>query len=360
MTIDFSVERWQQVKEAHRKWWAGELDRPLVYAGKSKDPGREPAPLPDFGEACWDMSVPPVDVIDIIDYGLCGQTFLYDSYPGMNMAFFGPGISATFMGAKAKVTPHTVWFLPPKDQPISEVHLEYNPNHPLLCRIKDICAAANERWGGLIQVAMTDLGGNLDILATFRPGEQLLLDLYDHPDEVQRVLWEAHECWHKYYDDINAVLQPTNPGYTCWDGLFSNTPYYILQCDFAYMISPEMFDQFVAPELATTCKRLSHTVYHLDGVGQLPHVDSLLAIDDLDGIQWVPGEGQPWGTCWADLFCRILEAGKKIQLYCTHDLLDIIAQRVGTTKGCVVWLGGSEEELSRTNELLARYGLPPI
>lgn len=126
------------------------------------------------------------------------------------------------------------------------------------------------------------------------------------------------------------------------------------------MISPEMFDQFVAPELAATCKRLSHSVYHLDGAGQLPHVDSLLAIDELDGIQWVPGEGQPWGACWADLFCRILEAGKKIELYCTHDLLDIIAQRVGTTRGCVVWLGGEEDEMPAINAFLARYGLGPM
>ncbi len=28
--IDFSTERWEKVKSAHRQWWANELDRPLV------------------------------------------------------------------------------------------------------------------------------------------------------------------------------------------------------------------------------------------------------------------------------------------------------------------------------------------
>ena len=30
MPIDFSPERWAQVKATYRQWWAGELDRPIV------------------------------------------------------------------------------------------------------------------------------------------------------------------------------------------------------------------------------------------------------------------------------------------------------------------------------------------
>jgi len=89
-------------------------------------------------------------------------------------------------------------------------------------------------------------------------------------------------------------------------------------------------------------------------------VDSLLAIDELDGIQWVPGEGQPWGACWADLYCRILAAGKKVQLYGPTDLLELIEQRVGTADGCVFWHGGGMDDMPAVTEFLARYGLPPM
>jgi len=88
----------------------------------------------------------------------------------------------------------------------------------------------------------------------------------------------------------------------------------------------------------------------------LPHLDSLLAIEELDGIQWVPGEGQSWGTCWADLYCRILEAGKKVELYSTTNLLQIITERVGTASGCVAWLGGDRDEAPRIREFLESYG----
>ncbi len=57
---------------------------------------------------------------------------------------------------------------------------------------------------------MTDPGGILDILSTFRPGEGLLVDLIHEPDEVNRLVWEAHEAWHQYYKAFSDVLQPMN------------------------------------------------------------------------------------------------------------------------------------------------------
>ena len=53
--------------------------------------------------------------------------------------------------------------------------------------MKAIYRAAVERWQGSVIIGMTDLGGNLDILSTFRPSEKLLLDLYDAPGEVLRL-----------------------------------------------------------------------------------------------------------------------------------------------------------------------------
>ena len=61
---------------------------------------------------------------------------------------------------------------------------------------------------------------------------------------------------------------------------------------------PEMFERFVLPDLAACCDRLDHAFYHLDGKGELPHLDLLLSIDGLRGIQWIPGAGQPPPICF--------------------------------------------------------------
>ena len=317
MGIDFSLDRWSEIKDIYARWWAGELDRAVItWAVEGRDPGRPEPEIPCYGfTAFYDLSVPPQAVVDRWDYDLSCRTFLGDAFPRI-WPNFGPGVMAAFLGAElhATIDAKTVWFHPTADREIADIHFEYDADNVWLNRIKDICRAAADRWGPTVQISMTDLGGNLDILSTFRPAERLLLDLCDHGDEVIRVLWEAHEMWHRFYGEIDEILQPTNPGYSAWAGILSPQPYYMLQCDFAYMISPEMFARFVRPELAATCRRLTNSFYHLDGVGQLAHLDLLLEIEELDGVQWIPGSGQPSGPHWLDVYRKIGDSGRKMQL----------------------------------------------
>ena len=89
----------------------------------------------------------------------------------------------------------------------------------------------------------------------------------------------------------------------------------MLQCDFSAMISPKMFERFVLPDITTCSEQLDFAFYHLDGKGQLPHLDLLLSIKDLHGIQWIPGDGQPPPEEWLPELKRIREAGKLCQLF---------------------------------------------
>lgn len=167
----------------------------------------------------------------------------------------------------------------------------------------------------------------------FRQADNLLLDLYDDPDEVKRRIWEIHTLWHRFYNEINEVLQPVSPGYSDWAQIYSDKPSYVPQSDFSYMIGPGMFDEFVRPELEETCEKLRHTIYHLDGVGQLAHLDLLLQIKELDAVQWVPGDGKPDQSNWPEVYRKIHHAGKKIQLWHGFDCLDKVNEQIGTWNG---------------------------
>lgn len=99
----------------------------------------------------------------------------------------------------------------------------------------------------------------------------------------------------------------------------------MFQSDFSYMISPAMFARFVVPELRESCRRVDHGFYHLDGIGQLPHLDGLLQIEPLRGVQWVPGAGRKEPCQWPEVFNKILAAGKRIQTWaCPQEALDVI------------------------------------
>jgi hypothetical protein len=361
MGIAFDDTRWEELLENVRKWWAGELGRPLIPARLyGRDPGRAEPAAPLLSQAnCGDFDTPVSEVIDRIDYELSQQVFLGDGFPFFSMDCFGPGVLAAFLGGVLDNSSGRVWFYPPEELPITDIQFQYDPENPWARRVKDVHRAAVERWEGLVVVGMTDIGGIPDVLSTFRPSEKLLLDLYDHPDEVIRLVWEAHEAWHAFYDEVNTILQPVARAYSDWAGIPSEVPTYMLQCDFAYMIGPSMFDEFVKPELTKTCERLPHSFYHMDGVGQLPHLDSILSIGELDGVQWVPGSGKPDWDQWPEVYRRICDAGKLAQIYGNFDTLDKVVEQVGNNgrqvEICLTCPGGLEKE-AEVRKRLSRYG----
>ena len=75
-----------------------------------------------------------------------------------------------------------------------------------------------------------------------------------------------------------------------------------------------MFREFVRDELEASSRRLPRCFFHVDGRGQLPHLDMILAMGRINGVQWVPGPGAPSCDHWIDIYRRIFAAGKKAQL----------------------------------------------
>jgi 5-methyltetrahydrofolate--homocysteine methyltransferase len=173
------------------------------------------------------------------------------------------------------------------------------------------------------------LGGNLDILASFRETQTLLFDLKDHPEQVERLAEQITGLWLRYYDELDALIRPACRGTTAWAPIWSTGKTYMLQCDFAYMISPAMFEQFVLPDLVACCDHLDHAFYHLDGKGQIPHLDLLLSVPRLRGIQWIPGRGNPPAEQWLPMLKRIRDGGKLCQVYVTPEGAERIVRTIG-------------------------------
>ncbi len=357
MPIHFSAERWDKIKHDAALWWEGKLERPLIHMPSGNvDPGRPEPRLKRVGfDTMYDLSVPAEDIVDKWDYDLSTLEFHGDSFPYV-WPNFGPGVMAACIGGVPKPMSDTVWFLPKEEKELRDLHLEYDPDNVWFKRIKDLCRAAMDRWQGQVLMGMTDLGGGLDVVSTFRPGEALLTDLYDHPEDVKRVTWDVHRLWWRYYDELNAILKPANPGYSAWAQIYSETPYYMLQCDFCYMIGPDMFDEFARPELEASCKRLGNAFYHLDGIGELPHLDSLLKIKELKGIQWIPGEGRAAPTQWPEVYRKIRDAGKLVQIWGDMRTFDTHVSQLGSAKGLVCFAWGDPRKESVAREFLHKYG----
>jgi 5-methyltetrahydrofolate--homocysteine methyltransferase len=315
MPIHFEPSRWNTIRKTYALWWKRELDRPLMNVWLTGAHEREAPNAPLLSQAnCHDLSVSPEEIIEGIDYYLQGVEFLGDSFPFFNFDVFGPGVLSALCGARLDNSSGRVWFFPERDLGIEEIHVKYNPDNVWAKRIKDIYRAGMNKWQGQVLLGLPDIGGPHDVAAVFRGSENLLMDLYDDPEEVKRLCNEVWTAWHEAYADFESVLNPVNPGYSHWCGLYSEKSSYVLQSDFSYMIGPDMFAEHVLPLIKKDCACLNNAIYHLDGVGQLAHLDDLLALEDLDAVQWVYGDGKPSAPHWIDVYKRIEAAGKGIQI----------------------------------------------
>ena len=331
--IEFSKERWEKIRETYTAYWDGSIDRAVAgVAVREKPPCREISPDHLLTQKnCNRFDLSPDAIADAIEANLSQYRFYGDAFPMFNMDCFGPGVAAAFLGADVDNKTGNVWFHPHTLRSAADLHFEYNPDNPWLLRVKEIYRRTRDRFEGNILMGMTDLGGVLDILSVFRPGENLLFDLYDEPQEVKRLIGEIESLWMRFYWELHEEI---GFAYTDWSNLYSETPSYIIQSDFTYMISPSMFEEFALPTLRKNCRELDRTIYHLDGPGELPHLELLLSIPELNAIQWIPGEGNPPCDSYIDVYRKIRDAGKRIQLpWCGFEKMDLVAKRLGSAAG---------------------------
>lgn len=167
------------------------------------------------------------------------------------------------------------------------------------------------------------------MVASLAGTERLLYAMLDEPAEVKRLCEEAHAVWQQAYWAFMEILSENNPAFADWSGLLSKKPYYTQQCDFSYMISPDMFDEFVGPYLRQTSDTLGHSLYHLDGKGALVHLDKILAIDRIEAVQWQPGDGAGFGYKWIDVYRKIRNAGKRMHFIGSQDDFRAVTDDVG-------------------------------
>ena len=309
MTI-FNESDWPRIEESYTAFWKGELDRPLIYAYGAKDPSKPTAFLCNIDN----LALSATEIVDDLAKKLANTVYYGDAFPCL-WPNFGPGLTAAMVNeCDLHFSGGTIWFEPKEEKELQDIHIKADLENEWFVKVREVTRLAVERFGSEAQVAFTDLGGNLDLPSACRTPNNLLMDLIDCPNEVKRVTWEFHEAWWIYYNELAGIIEKQQLGFTPWANTWAPGRTYIMQCDFAAMISPDMFEEFVVPEVKKTCQKMDYAFFHLDGPSMTPHLDHLLAIDELHGIQWQPGAGAPSGDTWTDFVPRIMEKGKLVQL----------------------------------------------
>ena len=310
--IEFEEKDWTRIQNSWSAWWEGEIGRPMVVI----EVQRPPRPLEEAQKfaANYPIDMSADEVIDIYENHLEGYRWYGDAWPRW-FPNFGPGVLAGFLGARVNAVEETVWFEPDESVELRDIEPKADWDNPWWKRVEELTQCAVRRWENRICVGFADIGGNLDVLASLRGSENLLMDLLDEPRVVKRLSKRLTRLWLEYYRRLYRIIEQTGRGTTPWAHIWSPGACYMLQSDISYMLSPEIFESFVLPDLDACCRVIDYSFYHLDGPGAIAHLDMLLSLKTLRGVQWVPGDGSPPPEKWLSLLSRIRSAGKLCQLY---------------------------------------------
>jgi 5-methyltetrahydrofolate--homocysteine methyltransferase len=324
-------ENWEKCKPRFEAWWnRSATDRPLVQVECRRNiplPYR-PVAKPNSVEMLWTDADYRIDAFE--EYA-SQRYYGGDSFPDFSTDI-GPGSLALFLGSQPTFMPDTVWYnkcLNGLDDPLPD----YNPDNKWWQANLNICKRGVERLREKAIVTIPDLIEGLDILASLRGTSELLFDIVERPDDVHRWLRRINKLYFDYYDRIYDVIKDENGG-SAFVGFKVWGPGRVakLQCDISAMISPEMFEEFVAPYLQEQCRKLDYTVYHLDGPEAIRHLDILCSIPELDAIQWTSGAGNPGmgDPVWMPIYRKIRSANKSaLILFVTPKEAEAIISELG-------------------------------
>lgn len=320
------IDNWDKIKQRTLEFWERENhDRPLMYVtapnGKvSRIQVKEPDNITDT----W------LDTeYQIKNNRRTYETTYYgaEAFPMFNPNL-GPDILGAAMGCDLEFGKTTSWARHFVEDWKSIGKLKFDPENKWWKEICRITESAVEDSQGDYYVETTDLHAGLDALVSLRGPENLATDIYDDPDSVKNRTFEVFDVFKKVFDGLCGITVRYLPGTTNWMKIWHPGKWYVTSCDFICMISEEMFTEFVLPELTAELKWLDASIFHLDGPGALRHLDALLDIHELKGIQWVPGASRPGPAHWIDVLKKIQDAGKIIHIGISPEEIDTVLENL--------------------------------
>ena len=290
-----------------------------------------PKPYKDLNQRWFD----PQWRAEYLDWYVAHSSLMADMLPVANTQL-GPGSLAAILGGVFEGGEDTIWIHPRptvvNGSPIDIDEIKFDPNHPNWLLHKELLKACKQKAQGHYYVGMPDLMEGMDVLAAIKGTDKVLLDTVMQPEVLEHQMQQINDIYFLVFDELYDIIREGDEMAFCYFSSWAPGKMSKLQSDISTMISVDDYRRFVQPFIREQCQKIDYTLYHLDGVGAMHHLDALLEIKELNAIQWTPGVGEPQGGSpkWYDLYKKILAAGKSIMAcWVTLDELRPLLDNIG-------------------------------
>ena len=283
-----------------------------------------PKPYRDLNQRWFD----PEWRAEYLDWYVAHSSLMADMLPVANTQL-GPGSLAAILGGVFEGGEDTIWIHP---DPNYTDDIKFDPQHPNWLLHKELLKACKAKAQGHYYVGMPDLMEGMDVLAAIKGTDKVLLDTVMQPEVLEHQMQQINDIYFKVFDELYDIIREGDEMAFCYFSSWAPGKMSKLQSDISTMICVDDYRRFVQPFIREQCQKIDYTLYHLDGVGAMHHLDALLEIKELNAIQWTPGVGEPQGGSpkWYDLYKKILAGGKSIMAcWVTLDELRPLLDNIG-------------------------------
>ncbi len=310
--------------EAQRRltalWHREQQDRPCIAVHASEEV-TEPTPVPEPSddEARW---MDPVYRVALARRQLEGTWWGGEAVPSdLQMAGW-----VNCLGGVPRFVPDTIWFETLEVDYDKPSPFRHNPDNLWTAKYRMLLSAVCEASGrdGFLVGCPLHLPAN-DLLSMHMGTQEFLMALVDHPTWMaDAILTGARDLvgWRKEMQELMRCH-----GHEFWYGnagwmpFWAPRPFNSAQSDVSCMLSPEMFERFVVPELDENGEEHGAMWYHLDGGDAKQHLPRLWSLPYMRVIQYVPTPSEPPnGPGHLEMYRYIQSAGKivHVQLPTAH------------------------------------------
>jgi len=306
-----TIDDWEMRIKRQDAFWRNEvLDRPVVCTWYRD---RTPVPVSDHespAEKWLDVAFQVESALFRVEHTVYGGDALPIAFPNIGPDFFPAcyGGELHFQDTTSYIEPFLEEW-PPEG-------LSFDFQHPYFQKMEDLYRAYLQAGQGRFYVGWPDLHPGADCLVGLRGPAKLSMDLYDQPEQIKKTLQTINRDFLRVYDYYTEKLSSAQQPSTGWPGIVSSSAWHVTSNDFAYMISREMFDDFFRHGIAEEAGHAEAAIHHLDGPGNLTHLESILDIPQLNAVQYVygTGNGPAAKPDNMEVYRRCQEAGKGVQI----------------------------------------------
>jgi hypothetical protein len=233
--------------------------------------------------------------------------------------------------------------------------LKLDENHPWLRLVLDGIRHCRENWGGKFAAKLRGADGPLDIANIIR-GNDLFMDVYDHPDELHKLMdfcaAAARFTLDRQLREASVLEGGVVTGFDIWlplpcAGHLSDDP--------ACMMSVENYAEFGLPYLKKVCAAYENVMLHTHSLGK----KNLPQFASVPQIKWLQISSDPKSDRAIDVYREYENVlrDKIVVVELSHkeieDNLDLLRRNK-----TIIWHAAPSMEKARETVALVRRELP--